>query len=109
MAGSDKRIEQNFSNFIGLDVISSDLTRPKNAAKQALNFEIEKNYTLVNKELIYSEDSPISEHTYKYEDSDIKSGNVYFYWLVELDIYGKYTIHGPIKVITNIEGGGLLR
>lgn len=41
-----KDLEQNFSDFRGLDVRSSDLTRPKNAAKEISNFTIEKNFTL---------------------------------------------------------------
>lgn len=43
---SDKQVIQNFSNFVGLDVRSSDLTRPVNAAKDISNFIIEQSFAL---------------------------------------------------------------
>lgn len=43
---SDKDLYQNFSEFRGLDVRSSDLSRPQNAAKEIKNFIIEKNFGL---------------------------------------------------------------
>lgn len=44
-----KSVVQNFSNFKGLDVKSSELTRPPNFSKEIKNFEILPNFSLVGR------------------------------------------------------------
>lgn len=81
MAGN-RSIEQHFANFVGLDVRSSDLTRPANAAKEVKNFEIEKNFTLGGSKgfktscnrsgdlSTYPNNFICAIHNYKYRDID---------------------------------------
>jgi len=70
---SDKQLFQNFSDFRGLDVRSSDLNRPLNFAKEVLNFVIEKSFALGGEKGFKSfaaiEDKQIAGlHTYKFKD-----------------------------------------
>lgn len=72
----NKDLLQNFSNFKGLDVRSSDLTRSQDAAKEIINFEIEKNFSLggakgmkLAADFFNFQGGPILGcHTYKYKD-----------------------------------------
>lgn len=73
---SEKRAIQNFSNFRGLDVRSSDLTRPINAAKEAKNYIIEQDFSLGGEKGLhmfadYFDGEPIvGMHNYIYKDPD---------------------------------------
>jgi hypothetical protein len=42
---------------------------------------------------------------YSFEDNDVTPGEIYYYQLEDLDIYGKKTVHGPICV--DWDGDGL--
>jgi hypothetical protein len=65
---------------------------------------VNSGYTLLNDNIIPAQGTSYAGYTYKYIDGNALSGHVYYYWLADMDIYGKYTIHGPVKVITKIEG-----
>jgi len=64
-------------------------------------------YTLWNKEIIPSQGNAYSGYEYSYVDSDVEMGQVYYYWLADLDVHGEYEIHGPVNVITNL--GSLIK
>ena len=59
-------------------------------------------YTILNEKIITAQGNPYSGQAYSYVDNTVESGRVYYYWLVDVDIYGKFTIHGSVKVVTNI-------
>jgi hypothetical protein len=42
--------------------------------------------------------SPIGAE-YSWLDSQVVSGTVYYYWLEDVDIYGRATLHEPVKVL----------
>jgi hypothetical protein len=69
-----KALEQNFSDFRGLDVRSSDLTRPLNAAKELENYSIEKNFSLGGLQGIKTAAEQLTPtfgvHNYIYRDPD---------------------------------------
>jgi len=54
----------------------------------------------VNAELIHSLVAPGSPFgaAYEYVDTNVKNGKTYYYWLEDLDIYGKTQLHGPVEV-----------
>ena len=69
-----KTFIQQYEDFKGLDISSSDLTRPENASKEIVNFEIQKNYSLGGRRgfKMYSEnhaDGFLGIHTYIYKDA----------------------------------------
>ena len=64
---------------------------------------IDSGYIILNEKLIPAQGSTFSGGTYSYVNNTVKSGHVYYYWLADVDIYGLFTIHGPVKVITNLE------
>ncbi|MBU1626012.1 hypothetical protein KKB18_01450, partial [bacterium] len=63
---------------------------------------IDSGYILLNKEIIPVMGTPYSGYSYQYVDENVKAGSVYYYWLADVDVFGKYEIHGPVKVITNL-------
>ena len=71
---ADKELLQAFSNFRGLDVRSSDLTRPLNAAKEVVNFELETDFALGGATGFkqFASDTPLGRlygvHNYIYRD-----------------------------------------
>jgi len=65
---------------------------------------VDKRYTVVNNEIIDSKGSIYSGSSYSFVDSKVRQGSVYYYWLVDVDVNGQYTIHGPARVLTNIWG-----
>lgn len=76
---SSKELFQNFSDFRGLDVRSSDLSRPLNFAKEVKNFIIEQNFSLGGEKGLHlfanSQNSIIQTffigtHNYIYKDID---------------------------------------
>jgi hypothetical protein len=64
---------------------------------------VDNGYTLLNSKIIPAQGNAYSGHSYSYVDNNVNSGHVYYYWLVDIDIYGQYAIHGPVKAITDIE------
>ncbi|MBU0488124.1 hypothetical protein KKB18_09590 [bacterium] len=66
-------------------------------------------YIMVNKEIILSNGNSVSGYSYRFVDNNVTPACEYFYWLVDLDVYGNYTIHGPVKIITSIERLDLLK
>ena len=69
----------------------------------------EGTYNILNKDIILTHGNAYSGHSYKYVDSDVNAGHVYYYWRADLDVFGEYTIHGPVKVITNLADRDLIR
>jgi len=59
-------------------------------------------FMLLNEEIILAKGDAYSGYSYSYIDTHVNPGHVYYYWLADLDIHGEYTIHGPVKVVTNI-------
>jgi hypothetical protein len=53
----------------------------------------------LNGELIPSKVPPGSTigASYEWQDSRVVAGTVYYYWLEDVDIYGRATLHGPVK------------
>jgi hypothetical protein len=41
---------------------------------------------------------------YSYVDSDVTVGNLYYYKLEDIDVFGKHTMHGPISVDWDADG-----
>lgn len=60
-------------------------------------------FSLLNGSIIPAQGNAYSGSEYLYVDDKVMPGRVYHYWLVDVDVYGKYIIHGPTKVITYIE------
>jgi hypothetical protein len=60
-------------------------------------------YTILNNQIIPARGNNYSGYSYEYIDKSIKAGHFYFYWLADVDVFGKYEIHGPIKIITKPE------
>ena len=54
--------------------------------------------TLVTTGLVQAEGSPFQETRYRWRDDSAQSGEAYNYWLVDIDLYGVPTHHGPISV-----------
>jgi len=61
-------------------------------------------YMLLNEEIILAKGDAYSGYTYCYVDTHVNPGHVYYYWLADLDVHCEYTIHGPVKVVTDIRG-----
>jgi len=56
-------------------------------------------YTLLNDRIIPAKGNAYSGNSYTLLDGDVQSGHLYYYWLADMDVFGKYTIHGPAKAI----------
>lgn len=54
--------------------------------------------TLVNTNLIPATGSPFQATTYRVLDNGATAGQAHNYWLVDVDIHGETTTHGPIAV-----------
>jgi hypothetical protein len=65
--------------------------------------DLNNGYTLLNDRIIPVLGNPYSGFTYYYMDYAINAGHIYYYWLIDIDQYGDYSIHGPVKAITNID------
>jgi len=63
---------------------------------------IDNGFILLNEEIILAKGDAHSGYDYSYIDTHVNPGHVYYYWLADLDVHGEYTIHGPVKVVTNI-------
>ncbi|MBU1626429.1 hypothetical protein KKB18_03595, partial [bacterium] len=63
----------------------------------------DKGYILVNKDVIPAKGNVYSGSTYEYMDRSAAFGHVYYYWLVDVDIYGAMKVHGPSKVVTYLD------
>ena len=55
--------------------------------------------TKLNSSLIPSQVPPGSPFgaVYGYKDRNVQPGKIYFYWLEDVDIYGRTGLHGPVK------------
>jgi uncharacterized delta-60 repeat protein len=62
-------------------------------------------FTRLTDKLISGLTFSIVGQQYSYEDKDVTPGEIYYYQLEDLDIYGKKTLHGPICV--DWDGDGL--
>jgi len=62
-------------------------------------------FTRLTDKLISGLTSSIVGQQYSYEDKTVTPGEIYYYQLEDLDIYGKKTLHGPICV--DWDGDGL--
>lgn len=56
----------------------------------------------INGSLIPSQVPPgsLTGATYEYTDETTSTGKAYYYWLEDVDIYGKATLHGPVSIAT---------
>jgi len=61
---------------------------------------LESGYKLLNSNLIPSSGNITSGNQYSYTDVNVRSGSVYYYWLVSVDVDGSYDVYGPVDVIT---------
>jgi hypothetical protein len=57
----------------------------------------------INKQLIPCRADAIRGASYTFVDDGIIRGITYYYWLEDVDLYGKSTLHGPISVFTGID------
>jgi hypothetical protein len=55
-------------------------------------------FTRLTDKLISGLNSSVVGREYSYEDKDVTPGEIYYYRLEDMDIYGKKTLHGPICV-----------
>jgi len=55
----------------------------------------DKGYTVVNDKIIPTKGNAVNGCNYTYVDENIKPKTVYFYWLVDVNYNGTFTIHGP--------------
>ncbi|MGD8989249.1 MAG: DUF2341 domain-containing protein, partial [Syntrophobacterales bacterium] len=62
-------------------------------------------YTRLTDKLISNLTSSVVGRKYSYEDKNVTPGEIYYYRLEDIDIYGKKTLHGPICV--DWDGDGL--
>ncbi|NIQ91673.1 MAG: DUF2341 domain-containing protein, partial [Deltaproteobacteria bacterium] len=62
-------------------------------------------FTRLTDKLISGLSSSVVGRAYSFEDKDVTPGELYFYRLEDIDIYGKKTLHGPISV--DWDGDGL--
>jgi len=62
--------------------------------------QAESGYSLVNDIIIPATGNTYSGQTYEYVDTNVESGKVYYYWLIDVDMYGSTKIHGPSKAVT---------
>jgi hypothetical protein len=62
-------------------------------------------FTRLTDKLISSLTFSVVGQKYSFEDKDVTAGEIYYYQLEDLDIYGKKTLHGPICV--DWDGDGL--
>ncbi len=61
-------------------------------------------YEQINANLIAAKGSPTSGATYHYVDRDVATGSKYFYKLVDVDVNGNTTEHGPESAGTGLLG-----
>jgi len=59
-------------------------------------------YSLINDEIIPAHGNAYSGGTYRYLDRNAEAGQVYYYWLIDVDTKGLTARHGPVKAITNL-------
>jgi outer membrane protein assembly factor BamB len=59
-------------------------------------------FMVLNKKIIPAQGNFYSGNNYTYEDNNIAWGRIYYYWLIEVDIYARFSIHGPIMNIMNL-------
>ncbi|MGD9036657.1 MAG: DUF2341 domain-containing protein, partial [Syntrophobacterales bacterium] len=62
-------------------------------------------FTQLTDKLISNLSSSVVGRKYSFEDKDVTPGEIYYYKLEDMDIYGKKTFHGPICV--DWDGDGL--
>jgi hypothetical protein len=62
-------------------------------------------FTRLTDKLISGPSFSVVGREYSFEDNDVTPGEIYYYQLEDLDIYGKKTLHGPICV--DWDGDGL--
>ena len=62
-------------------------------------------FTRLTDKLISGLTSSVVGREYSFEDKDVTPGEIYYYKLEDIDIYGKKTLHGPICV--DWDGDGL--
>jgi hypothetical protein len=62
-------------------------------------------FTRLTDKLISGLTSSVVGRKYSFEDKNVTPGEIYYYQLEDIDIYGKKTVHGPISV--DWDGDGL--
>jgi hypothetical protein len=62
-------------------------------------------FTRLTDKLISDLSSSVAGRKYSFEDKDVTPGEIYYYQLEDMDIYGKKTLHGPVCV--DWDGDGL--
>jgi serine protease len=88
-SGTEKSVMLNWETATEIDNLGFNLYRTE---------IIDGTRIQVNSEMIFSVNpgSPYG-YTYEYIDSGVASGITYNYWLEDVDIYGKSTLHGPVQ------------
>jgi hypothetical protein len=61
-------------------------------------------FTRLTDKLISSLSSSVVGRKYSFEDKNVTRGEIYYYQLEDIDIYGKKTLHGPICVDWDADG-----
>ena len=61
-------------------------------------------FTRLTDKLISGLTSSVVGRKYSFEDKDVTPGEIYYYQLEDLDVYGKKTLHGPICVDWDSDG-----
>jgi hypothetical protein len=51
----------------------------------------------VTDEMIVAGGDEVKGAAYSYTDTDVQSGMTYYYWLEDVDLCGKSTLHGPVS------------
>ncbi|KAA3657409.1 MAG: T9SS C-terminal target domain-containing protein, partial [Calditrichaeota bacterium] len=55
-------------------------------------------YLKINEEIIAGQGNSASGASYSFQDSDVLSGNTYFYKIADVSFNGEITFHGPVSV-----------
>ncbi len=58
-------------------------------------------YRQITKQMIPGQGNTAKQHTYRYVDTDIEAGKVYFYKLADVDYNGRMTLHGPVSIMVS--------
>jgi hypothetical protein len=59
-------------------------------------------YTLLNTDIIPAMGTLYSGYSYSFIDENINTEGSNFYWLVDVNINGEFKVHGPVKVVFDL-------
>ncbi len=94
--GHDGYVEVNWTTASELDNAGFNLYR-------SLSKDGEKSQ--LNEALIPAQGDELQGASYSFTDNDVTPGITYYYWLEDVDIHGKSTMHGPVTATPTVVEG----